>query len=160
MTINNLTEQWKKGELEQGWYYVKNEFGSIFVSEYSKGYDHINERIEKDFFTEVSDITEVLAPVPSFEQWQNQKECLWGVMEANKILSRKYNNIKVNGNYPDKISKLKSRIKGLLEENQKLKELLMDFVKRMEHYKEVKPDVGFIMFDLGYLANQVKEVLK
>lgn len=68
-----LTELWKKGELEQGWYYVKNEFGSIFVSEYSKGYDHINERIEKDFFTEVSDITEVLAPVPSFNEWQQMK---------------------------------------------------------------------------------------
>lgn len=49
---------------------------------------------------------------------------------------------------------------SVAKENQKLKELLIDFVKRMEHYKEVKPDVGFIMFDLGYLANQVKEVLK
>lgn len=69
----NYTEKWRKGELKTGWYYVKNEFGSIFVSEYSKGYDHINERIEKDFFTEVSDITEIICEVPSYEKWQQMK---------------------------------------------------------------------------------------
>lgn len=52
------------------------------------------------------------------------------------------------------------KVADLEAENMQLKELLIDFTKRMEHYKEVKPDVGFIMFDLGYLANQVKEVLK
>lgn len=36
--------------------------------------------------------------------------------EENQRLKKKYDNIKVNGNYPDKISKLKSRIKGLTEE--------------------------------------------
>lgn len=115
-THKSLTEQWKKGELEQGWYYVKNEFGNIFISEYSKDYDFIGERVISGFFTEVSEITEIICEVPSYEEWQTQKECLLGVMEANKVLSRKYNNIKVNGNYPDRISKLKSRIKGLTEE--------------------------------------------
>ena len=97
--MNNLTEQWRKGELKTGWYYVKNEFGSIFVSEYSKGYDHINERIEKDFFTEVSDITEIICEVPDYLIWKNY----------------------VNGYCEEHEYNLQ-----LIEENQKLKELLKE----------------------------------
>lgn len=36
-------------------------------------------------------------------------------LQRLRKIERKYNNIKVKGNYPDKISKLKSRIKHLLE---------------------------------------------
>lgn len=68
--MTNLTEQWEKGELKAGWYYVKNEFGNIFISEYSEDYDYIGDKVVKDFFTEVSEITKVIAPVPSYEEWQ------------------------------------------------------------------------------------------
>jgi predicted RNase H-like nuclease (RuvC/YqgF family) len=54
--------------------------------------------------------------VPSYEQWQSLNELLDSMRDTNKVLAHKLNNIKVNGNYPDKISKLKSRIKGLTEE--------------------------------------------
>lgn len=64
-----LTEQWKKGELPSGFYYVKNEFNNIFPSDYSESYDCINDTVIKDFFTEVSEIKEVLKPVPSYEEW-------------------------------------------------------------------------------------------
>lgn len=86
----DLTEQWKKGELKTGWYYVKNEFGHIFISEYSKGYDHINERIEKDFFTEDSDITEIICKVPSYTEWKQMKEqrdaCAWALDKIGDVL--------------------------------------------------------------------------
>lgn len=104
------------GELEQGWYYVKNEFGNIFISEYSKDYDFIGERVISGFFTEVTEITEIICEVPSYEQWKSLNELLDSMRDTNKVLARKLNNIKVNGNYPDRISKLKSRIKGLTEE--------------------------------------------
>lgn len=65
----DLTEQWKKGELPSGYYYVKNEFGNIFPSDYSEDYDCINDTVIKDFFTEVSEIKQVLAPVPSYDEW-------------------------------------------------------------------------------------------
>jgi hypothetical protein len=68
--MTNLTEQWKKGELKTGWYYVKNEFGNIFISDYSENYDYIEDKVVKDFFTEVSDITEIICEVPSYEEWQ------------------------------------------------------------------------------------------
>ena len=69
-----MTEQWKKGELPSGYYYVKNEFGNIFPSDYSEDYDCISDTVIKDFFTEVSEIKEVLEPVPSYEEWKEYQE--------------------------------------------------------------------------------------
>lgn len=149
--MTNLTEQYKKGELEQGWYYVKNEFGNIFISEYSKDYDFIGERVISGFFTEVSDITEIICKVPSYEQYRTLQK-MW-VDELDRAT-------RFQKALDDVCEEYNQKLPILEEENQKLKELLIDFTKRIEHYKEVKPDVGFIMYDLGYLANQVKEVLK
>ena len=64
--MTNLTEQWKKGKLPSGYYYVKNEFGNIFPSDYSEDYDYIGDTVIKDFFTEVSEIKEVLGRVPNY----------------------------------------------------------------------------------------------
>lgn len=72
--MTDLTSQWKKGELPSGYYYVKNEFGNIFPSDYSESYDCINDIVIKDFFTEVSEIKEVLEQVPSYEKWQAKLE--------------------------------------------------------------------------------------
>ena len=130
--MTNLTKQWKRGELKTGWYYVKNEFGSIFVSEYSKGYDHINERIEKDFFTEVSDITEIICEVPEYTIWKNY----------------------VNGYCEEHEYNLK-----LIEENQKLKELLKEWIHYYpivlyEHEDTLKTK------DIIELYDRTREVLK
>ena len=95
----DLTEQWKKGELEQGWYYVKNEFGNIFMSEYSKDYDFIGERVISGFFTEVTEISEIICEVPEYTIWRNY---VTGFCEEHEY------NLK------------------LLEENQKLKSLLKE----------------------------------
>lgn len=61
----NLTEKWKKGELKEGFYYIIKENG--------------NEEFDYWFggFWENSwnfDIKEVLAPVPSYEEWQAKDE--------------------------------------------------------------------------------------
>lgn len=59
----NYTEKWKKGELKEGHYYLKdNEY--IFI-DYFNG---VNFEETCDF-----EIKEVLAPVPSWEQWQQMK---------------------------------------------------------------------------------------
>jgi hypothetical protein len=57
MTTNNLTELWKKGELPRGEYYVENNdgvIGSLYNLDNNGWYN----------------IKEVLAPVPSYEEWQ------------------------------------------------------------------------------------------
>jgi hypothetical protein len=62
MTTNNLTELWKKGELKDGWYYLKD--NGIFI-DYYNGWNFND--------TCACEIKELLAPVPSFEQWQQMK---------------------------------------------------------------------------------------
>jgi hypothetical protein len=80
--MTDLTEKWKKGELPSGYYYVKNEFGNIFPSDYSENYDCISDRVIKDFFTEVSEIKEVLEPVPSYDEWMEKTKSLKVLAEA------------------------------------------------------------------------------
>lgn len=68
-----LTEQWKKGELKEGWYYIRNKAHSI----------KFNQMAFFMVFGEVSywtnckdeDVEEVLAPVPSYEEWRHAKYC-------------------------------------------------------------------------------------
>ena len=56
-----LTELWKKGELEEGWYYINDSQIDYKYSKYSSA----------DFFiTPHEDIKEVLVPVPSYEEWK------------------------------------------------------------------------------------------
>lgn len=68
--MTDLTELWKKGELKAGYYYVKNEFGNIFPTDYSEEYDSINDSGVLGFWSEVSEITEVIAKVPTYEEYQ------------------------------------------------------------------------------------------
>lgn len=75
MTDNNkiqadLTDKWKKGELPAEWYYVKfDTTDNIYITFYAKSERHFNYcgiHIPED------EITEVLAPVPSYNEWKDQ----------------------------------------------------------------------------------------
>ena len=75
-----LTEQWKKGELKKNKYWVKYKNGKIDTWELSEGIT-----IESK-----PEIIEVLAPVPSFEEWQKMKEqrdaCAWALDKIGDVL--------------------------------------------------------------------------
>ena len=58
--MTDLTEQWKKGEIKKNKYWVKYKNGKIDTWELSEGIT-----IESK-----PEIIEVLAPVPSYEEWQ------------------------------------------------------------------------------------------
>lgn len=60
--MTDLTEQWKKGELSCGWYYIK--IADIVFIDFFEGKVWKN---KKDKY-----IDEVLAEVPSYEEFQNQ----------------------------------------------------------------------------------------
>ena len=62
--ISDLTEQWKKGELKKDKYWVKYRSGKIDIWELSEG-TPIESRPE---------IVEVLAPVPSYEEWKQLRK--------------------------------------------------------------------------------------
>ena len=65
-----LTEQWRNGTLEEGWYYVhlKSEWGGIDCTT-------INYCDEDGVFEEYpdEDIKEVLEPVPTYAEFKNLK---------------------------------------------------------------------------------------
>lgn len=69
-----LTEQWKKGELPEGWYYIRNKAHSIKFNQMALYIVYG----EVKYWTECKDedVEEVLAPVPSYEEWQKMKEQL------------------------------------------------------------------------------------
>lgn len=118
--MTNLTEKWKKGELPSGYYYVKNEFGNTFPSDYSEDYDYINDTVIKGFFTEVSEIKEILAPVPSYNEYQ-------------KLLSdqlAKNEGVEINAELEAENTKLKT-------ENKWYSEQLNEAVKEIAKLKEL-----------------------
>jgi len=119
-----LTDDWKNGNLNRDYFYVRTMMGNILIDNIDYDRPHYD-----GFYHEVS---EVLAPVPDYDQFFELTE-----------KAKKYDRIKVNGNYPDKISKLKSRIKHLLEDTAKLRHLLKEAGRRMEDlidWSEIKYD--------------------
>lgn len=64
--MTNLTEQWKKGELPSGWYYITTSFADEALKEYFDGDEF------RTVFT--CNVKEVLAQVPSYEEWQAKLE--------------------------------------------------------------------------------------
>ena len=77
-----LTELWKDGQLEDGFYYFRLPDGSIDIA---SEYQLIRYRLTKD-----ADKIEVLAPVPSYEEWQKMKEqrdaCAWALDKIGDVL--------------------------------------------------------------------------
>ena len=112
MTTNNLTEQWRKGELESGSYYI----------EYLDGSNH---RFTKDYYDEEFEcfdnyqyrgIKEVLAPVPSYEEWRDLEDDLVTCdKDLNNVCEQK---------------------EELYEENQQLKDLLKECREWIEFMEE------------------------
>lgn len=76
--MTDLTELWKKGELPSGWYYTK----------LWKGCNVIDYFIGNQFLRyDDSDIVEVIAPVPSCEEWKKAYECV--ISENEEITTLK-----------------------------------------------------------------------
>ena len=99
-----LTEQWKKGELKTGDYYVKPRNGQVFVY-------HINHSVKHIYHNHAGEIKEVLAPVPSYEEWK----------QLHKFLEE-FNALEV------------------AKENAKLKELILQIRNRQSLIREYLSD--------------------
>ena len=99
-----LTEKWDKGELPEGDYYIKRRNGDFL-------YDNIDTSgVWRNSIDE--DILEVLAPVPSYEEWQELKEASDGL--SNLMFKSLMN----------RFIKADEEREKLAEENKQLKELL------------------------------------
>jgi hypothetical protein len=60
-----LTEQWKNGELKDGWYYI------LFTNEKLIGIDGCTDSV---FWHTDNKILKVLTPVPTYEEWEELQE--------------------------------------------------------------------------------------
>lgn len=87
-TDNSLknNEKWKNEDLEEGNYYIKDKYGNYLIAQYLPDYDYDHQDgyaldgyrwfalgFDYDDFEQDS-VEEVLAPVPSYEEWQNINE--------------------------------------------------------------------------------------
>ena len=135
--MTDLTEQWKKGELPEGWYYIElNEpFDKIHkdISYYSSG--------SFDIEVDSNYIIEVLAPVPSFEEWQI-------LLIDNEVL-KQYQEIDFGTAYTETMK--------ADAENQQLKELLREWVQF--EIEENPNDFTVISERMSELANKTKQAI-
>ena len=125
----SLTELWQKGELPEGHYYVKD--GENLIAEYLDGYFYNNGEPMTSFS---GGVDEVLAPVPSYEEWkQMNKWC----EEFNAL--------------------------NLVKENEKLKKQLAIAVEALKEYADGK-DKKYGLAVRAYVAkgalNKIKELDK
>ena len=68
---NELTEQWKKGELPEGWYWVRIKTWCEYITMLYYTSDIF---LDGDVPVDNDKIIEVLAPVPSYDEWQAKLE--------------------------------------------------------------------------------------
>ena len=88
ITSEQLTEQWKKGEIPNGYYWIRLSWGGMIIMAYYTGFDGLFEL--DDHYYDSDEISEVLAPVPSYEQWQASYNC----MLENEVLRLKNAHLK------------------------------------------------------------------
>jgi hypothetical protein len=81
-TQANLTEQWKKGELPEGWYWVKIKTWCECIDRLYYTSDIF---LDGDVPVDNDKIIEVLAPVPSYDEWKASYNC----MLENEVLRLK-----------------------------------------------------------------------
>ena len=83
ITSEQLTEQWRKGELPNGYYWIRLSWGGMVIMAYHTAFDGLFEL--DDHYYDSDEISEVLAPVPSYDEWQASYNC----MLENEVLRLK-----------------------------------------------------------------------
>ena len=75
---SSLTEKWKNGELKDGWYYVETNEpfkpSKVIILEYYR--TSFESDIDSNY------IYKIIAPVPSYEEWEEKQKALKVLAEA------------------------------------------------------------------------------
>ena len=135
--MTNLTEQWKKGELPEGHYYIKTR-SETNIDEYIQWYKDHGIPSEKSFA--YFNVQQVLAPVPSYEEWQASEKYIKHLEEKIKIYERK----------DKQATETSIAYNKLAEENEELKEIL-------ERHKKATAKAQIRSCDLEIINEQLKE---
>lgn len=135
-----LTEQWKKGKLPEGWYYVKDEDGQIIIAEYSAYcIDKETNETECDWSCS-SEPKQALDKVPSYEEWQASEKYNKHLEDVIELKDKQATETSIAYN-------------KLAEENEELKEIL-------ERHKKATAKSQIRSCDLEIINAQLKELLK
>lgn len=99
--MTDLTEQWKKGELPEGKYWVKYKHwtDTVEMLDYSVGLF-----LDVDVPIEDDRIEKVIAEVPDYVEWQNMVNCACEEHEANHRL------LEENAQLQEKIERLEKQL--------------------------------------------------
>lgn len=152
--MNDLTEKWKKGELQEGFYYVRD--GENMIAEYLDRYFYNNGEPMTSF---TGGVDEVLAPVPSYDEWKQMNDWCDNFHSLPMVIE----NAKLKTEYEKechRADELEDSYWKAEKENARLKELLkecrdeIDYLRK--HYK------GFIdhFKNNTILDKEINEVLK
>lgn len=136
--MNDLTELWKKGELPEGYYYIKTR-SETNIDEYIQWYKDHGIPSEKSFA--YFNVQQVLAPVPSYDELQNMNEAVNECMAANIKL------VEQNAQLKEQINHLLKTQARQFVDNQKLQ-------VKAEKAKDV------VNIDTARQIKQLKELLK
>lgn len=139
-----LTEQWRKGTLPRGGYYIKLRDGSIKQTDY----ENISKTFDTTYFRYNVSVKEVLAPVPSFADLCELKQELEICKEEKADLYAKLcNALKQLEEYVQKVHILN-------EANMKLENTVGKFGEQLEEANDLLKglyDASPCQFDhLGY----------
>ena len=144
--MTNLTEQWKKGGLPNGWYYVRLIRGEYRIDLYINGK---NEWI--DCLDDIIDT--VVCEVPSYEEWQQLKK--W--CEEFNALEVAKENTELKSKLQLKETAYDFDTSRLEEENIKLKGLLKSSLSWLPDGSKLR---GLRYAQLQDLKRKIIEVLK
>ena len=147
ITSEQLTEQWKKGELPNGYYWIRLSWGGMVIMAYHTAFDGLFEL--DDHYYDSDEISEVLAPVPTFEEWQASEKYNKHLEEKIKIYERK----------DKQATETSIAYNELLEENTKLKELLKECIPYFNALVEKRLKLEYIP-QVYELLTKIDEALR
>lgn len=129
-----LTEQWKKGELPEGEKYIQLRDNRIFTA-------YFNGKEFREVYN--SDIKEILAEVPTFEELRANQKWIKSLEEKIKIYERK----------DKQATETSIAYNELAKENEELKEII-------ERHKKATAKAQIKSCDLEIINQRLKELLR
>ena len=130
ITSEQLTEQWKKGEIPNGYYWIRLSWGGMIIMAYYTGFDGLFEL--DDHYYDSDEISEVLAPVPSYDEWQATETSI-----AYNELAKENEELKERNDSLNRRDINLCRIaNGIRDENFALKELIKECREILDYAKD------------------------
>lgn len=88
---DNIIEQWKKGELPEGWYFVILNNGKVDIAKCSNLFINCGRKLKRNFA--IDNVAEVIEPI-CYEKWKAVNQNMDSVIQTNQALCQKLTQLK------------------------------------------------------------------